>query len=85
VLSDGTEIGNPRYLKNSMAKVKVLQRRMDKKQKGSRDRKKAAAKVAKQHEKVFNQRNDFQHKASTSITKKYDTICVEDLGIHNMV
>jgi putative transposase len=85
VLSDGTGIENPRYLKRGMTKIQVLQRRMDKKQKGSANRKKAAAKVAKQHEKVFNQRNDFQHKVSTSIIKKCDTLCVEDLGIHNMV
>ncbi|MGH7238876.1 MAG: RNA-guided endonuclease InsQ/TnpB family protein, partial [Candidatus Saccharimonadales bacterium] len=85
VLSDGTEIENPKYLKKRMERIKVLQRRKDRKQKGSANRKKACRKLARQQEKVANQRMDFQHKTSTAITKQWETVCVEELAIGNMM
>ena len=42
-------------------------------------------KVAKIHEKVANQRNDFLHKLSTSIVRNNHVICVEDLHIQEML
>lgn len=85
VLSDGTEYDNPKYLKNSLQRLKVLQRRVSRKVKGSNNRKKAVKRLAKLHEIVANQRKDFLHKISDAITKQYDTICVEDLSPKNMV
>jgi len=35
VLSTGEKIENPKYLKNSLQRLKVLQKRVSKKQKGS--------------------------------------------------
>lgn len=85
VLSDGTEYANPKHLNQSIARLKVLQRRASKKKKGSNNRKKANKKVAVLHEKIANQRKDFLHKASDAITKQYDTIVLEDLAVSNMV
>ena len=85
VLSDGTEYANPKYLRNSLQRLKVLQRRVSKKVKGSNNRKKAIKQLAILHEKVTNQRKDFLHKITDAITKQYDTICVEDLSPKNMV
>jgi putative transposase len=68
-----------------MERIKVLQRRKDRKQKGSANRKKACLKLARQQEKVAHQRMDFQHKQSTAITKQWETVCVEDLAIGNMM
>jgi putative transposase len=85
VLSDGTEFDNPKYLRNSLKRLKVLQRRASHKLKGSNNHKKANYKVAKLYEKVTNQRRDFLDKVSNVITKQYDTICIEDLSIKNMV
>lgn len=84
VLSDGTEFDNPKYLKKSLERLKVLQRRASKKVNGSNNRKRAVKKVAILHEKVANQRKDFLHKITDAITKQYDTICVEDLSPKNM-
>jgi putative transposase len=85
VLSDGTEIENPKHLKNSIKRLKVLQRRASKKQKGSANRRKANLQVARLHENITNQRLDFLHKTTTSIAKKYDTVACENLNIAGMV
>lgn len=85
VLSDGTEYDNPKFLKASLARLKVLQRRLSKKAKGSNNRRKAKLKVAKLHEIISNQRKDFLHKVSNEITNRFDTICIEDLNVKGMV
>lgn len=84
-LSDGTEIENPKHLKNNLQRLKVLQKRASKKQKGSANRKKANLKVARLHEKIANQRLDFLHKTTTAIAKQYDTVACENLNISGML
>ncbi len=85
VLSDGNEIENPKHLKSSLKRLKVLQKRVSKKVKGSNNRKKAVKKLAILHEHIANQRLDFLHKQTTSIAKKYDTVVCENLNIAGMV
>ncbi|MDB5101642.1 MAG: putative transposase in snaA-snaB intergenic region [Cyanobacteria bacterium RYN_339] len=85
VLSDGTAIENPRYLKSALAKLKQAQRRLARKTKRSNNWKKQVAKVVKLHIQVKNARKDFAHKASTVIVKNHDVIAVEDLNIKGMV
>jgi putative transposase len=70
VLSDGSQYDSPKPLKNSMARLQVLQRRLAKKRKGSSNRKKAAGRAALLHEHIANQRKDFLHKLSNAITKR---------------
>jgi putative transposase len=41
--------------------------------------------VALLHEKVRNQRQDYLHKISKYLVDNYDTICMEDLAVSNMV
>lgn len=84
-LSDGTEIENPKHLKNNLQRLKALQRRASKKQKGSANRKKANLQVARLHEKIANQRLDFLHKTTTAIAKQYDTVACENLNISGML
>jgi putative transposase len=84
-LSDGNQYENPKHLKRSLKRLKMLQRRASKKVKGSSNRKKANLKVSLLYEKITNQRKDFLHKFSDAITKQYDTICVENLNIAGMV
>ena len=87
VLSNGQKIDNPGYLSNSLARLRVLQRRASRKKKGSQNRKKANLKVAIAHEKIKNQRNDFLQQISTRLINdnQVDTICVEYLLVKNMV
>jgi len=84
-LSDATKISNPRYLRTSEQRLKVLQRRASKKKKGSNNRKKAFLKVARQHEKIKNQRDDFLHKLSTKLVRENQTICLETLNVVGML
>ena len=41
--------------------------------------------MARIHEKIFNQRNDFLHKLSSRITDENQIICIEDLNVTGMV
>jgi putative transposase len=86
-ISTGEKIANQRCLRNELKRLTVLQRRASRKKKGSKNRKKAALKVADLHEKITNQRQDFLHKLSTRLISdnQTDTICVEDLAVKNMV
>lgn len=85
VLSDGTEIENPKHLKQALGRLKVLQRRASRKVKGSANRRKAVLQLALQHEHVANQRKDFLHKTTSGIVNRFDTVVVEDLFIKGMV
>jgi putative transposase len=85
VTSEAEEIENPKFLKNNLQRLKVLQRRMTKKTKGSKNRNKARIKVAKHHEKISNMRKDFLHKTSTTLIKQNNTICIEDLNVAGML
>lgn len=85
VLSNGTKIENPKFLIKSEKKLSRLQRRLSRKKKGSKNRRKAKFKVARLHQRIFNQRQDFLHKTSFNIVKQFKIISVEKLQIKNMV
>ena len=84
-LSDGTEIKNPKHLKSSLVRLKILQRRVSRKVKGSGNRHKAVLQLARYHEHVANQRKDFLHKTTTEIVNRFDTVVVENLNIAGMM
>lgn len=85
ITSDGEFVENPKYLKQSLNKLAKLQRELSRKTKGSSNWEKARVKVARQHEKIGNQRKDFLQKLSTEIVKGNDIICIEDLQVANMI
>jgi putative transposase len=85
VLSNGTMIENPKYLRKALKKIKKLSRKHSKKQVGSINREKSRIQLAKAHEKVINQRNDFLHKVTNQLTNEFDTICLETLNVAGMV
>lgn len=84
--SDGSKYNNPEFFKKSQKRLVSLQRKHSKKTKGSKNRDKARIKVAKIHEKIFNQRQNYLHKLSHTLVCKNqaDTICIEDLNITGM-
>ena len=84
-LSDGTTFPNHKHLRKAERKLKRLQRQLSRKTKGSKNREKARAKLARQHEKVRNQRQDALHKMTTQIVRDYDVICTETLRSKNMM
>ena len=82
--SNGEKVANPRYLKNSQQRLKVLQRRVSRKKKGSMNRQKAIKKLATCHEKIANQRNDFLHNLSFRVVSENQAIAVESLNVSGM-
>ena len=90
-LSDGKVFENQKYLKNNLKKLRVLQRSASRKYKKgikteeqSNNWKKAMKQVAKLHEHIAFERQDFLHKVSREIADSYSTVCVEDLSVKNM-
>lgn len=86
-LSDGISYENNRYLKNSLQRLKVLQRRTSRCKKGSNRRRAANLKVAKLHEKVANQRHDHIHKITKQLTdeNQVSAYCIESLNVQGMM
>jgi putative transposase len=64
--------------------LRVAQRNVSRKKKGSHSRRKAVVQLRKIHEKIKNQRNDVAHKLSTKLVKEYDLIAIEKLNILGM-
>ena len=85
ICSDGTIYPNMKFYEKSLRKLKIHQRKLNKKKKGSNNREKAKLKVSKLHKKVKNQRNDYQHKVSRELADKFKVICLETLKVKNMV
>lgn len=85
VLSDGTVFDNPNALKKNLKRVKRLQRKLNKKQKGSKNRRKQQVLLARLHYKISCIRSNAIHQATSSIAKKYDKIVIEDLSVKSMI
>jgi len=84
-LDDGTKFHHPKPYKTSLEKLKFKQRFLEKKKRGSNNRKRAALSIAKCHEKIKNQRSDFQHKLSNKLIRDNDVIIIEDLNVKGMI
>ena len=72
-------------MRKSEKKLKRLQRRLSKKEKGSKNRQKARQLLAKSHLKVSRQRKDFAVKLARCVVHSNDVIVSEDLGVKNLV
>ncbi|GLV54531.1 transposase [Dictyobacter sp. S3.2.2.5] len=83
--SNGNTVENPRYYRKAEKRLKHLQRRLSRKNKGSKNRMKARKAVAKAHLKVQRQREDFARKQANALVTSHDLIAYEDLKIPNMV
>lgn len=83
--SEGNKVDNPRWFRRSEERLKFLQRLHSRKKKGSKNRKKSRFKIAKLHEKIVHQRNDFLHKQTRKLADAYSLIAVEKLSIKNMI
>ena len=84
ILSDGTKIENPKWLRKTEKRIKFLQKSLSRKQKGSKNYEKTRLRLAKLHEKIANQRKDFLHKLSSKIIHENQVIVLEDLKVKNM-
>ena len=79
--SDGVLYDNPKWLREAQRELRVKQRAVARKKKGSNRRRKAKIQVTKLHEKIANQRKDYLHKVTTELVKEYGFIAYEDLSL----
>lgn len=85
ITSDGEMIENPKHFRKSENRLKKLQKDLSRCKKGSKNKEKCRIKVARQHEKIANQRKDFLHKLSKRIICENQTIVLESLRVKNMM
>lgn len=83
--SEGSLIEHPHNTAKYGLELKKAQQSLSRKKKGSNNRGKAIVKVAKIHEKINNNRDDFLHKVSTNYIRKCKLIAVEDLNIKRII
>ena len=84
VLSDGTAIENARYYREAEKTLRVTQRRVARRKKGSERRKKAVRLLQRAHAHIRNQRADFHHQTARKLVNGYGKIVVEDLNIKGL-
>lgn len=82
--SDGKTLINPQPLKNKLSRLKRLQRQLSRRQKGSQNRQKTKKRIAKLHSSISNIRIDALHKLTTTLTRDYKHIVIEDLDVTKM-
>ncbi|MGD1702941.1 RNA-guided endonuclease InsQ/TnpB family protein [Dapis sp. BLCC M229] len=83
--SDGTKVNNPKYFNKLYKKLRISQKSLSRKTKGSNNYQKARLKVARIHAKIKDSRLDYTHKLTTQLIRENQTIVVEDLAVKNMV
>lgn len=84
ILSDGTKIDSPRFLRRAEKKLKKAQRDLSRKAKGSKNRAKARIKVARAHARTADARREFHHQLSTKIIRDNQAVAVEDLAVKGL-
>jgi putative transposase len=84
VMSDGRKVASPKFLRRAERKLRKAQQALSRKAKGSSNRDKARARVARVHATVADSRRDFCHKLSTEIIRDSQAVYVEDLCVSGL-
>lgn len=79
--SDGLQITRPKFFVDMQRKLKLLQRRLKRKQLGSANWKKQQKKIARLHERIANSRKDFHYKAAHKLCDGADVVAIEKLNL----
>ena len=83
--SNGEMVENPRFLRKGEARLKLAQRLVSRKVKGSANRRKARVILGKRHLKISRQRKDHAIKLARCVITSNDVVVYEDLRVSNMV
>ncbi len=84
IIGEDESYKNPRFYRSRETKMKQLHRRLSRKVKGSSNRKKARANLARFYDSIGNRRADWLHKVSTTLANRYDVIILENLNLEGM-
>ena len=86
--ADGSQVlrvdDSPRPLRAGMTRLQHLSRRVSRRQKGSANRRKAVARLARQHMRIRNIRHEFLHTVARQLVKTHDRLVLEDLNVTGM-
>lgn len=87
VTSRGEKVKNPKFYKKNLKKLKVLSKRLQRKQKESHNYEKARIRLAKHYNKITNTKRDFLHKLTTKLVNdnQVNVFCLETLNIKGLL
>ena len=84
ISSDSKKHDSNEYLKIHLKELRIKSRNLSKKEKGSRNRKKARKSLARLHRKIANKRLDSHFKLALDLVQSYDNLFFEDLNLQGM-
>lgn len=84
MMSDGSRIEHPRFLRRDLEKLSELQRKVSSKKRGSRRRAKAKESLGRLHARIANRRHDFIHQSARRVVDRADGFAVEALDVRGM-
>ena len=85
IFSSGEKVENPSYFRENQSKVRMIQKHLSRKKKGSNHYRKNKLKLAKTHSKIERQRNHFLHTLSCYLVNNFDVMGIEDLNVLGML
>jgi putative transposase len=83
--SEGEKVSHPAFYRKEQKKLRCLQRAVARKKKGSSNRRKAAFRLRRHHQRIADQRKDYLNKVAHRLVLEHDLIALEELRIANMV
>jgi putative transposase len=84
ITADSDIVENPRDYRKSECALKKANKRVSRREKGSKRRAKAVHLLKRKHQHVRRQRADFHHKTALALVRRYDTIYVEAIQPANL-
>ncbi|WP_226578681.1 RNA-guided endonuclease InsQ/TnpB family protein [Microseira wollei] len=82
--SEGETVTIPQHYRKAEKRLRVIQKRVSRRKKGSKRRLKAVKQLGRQHKKVADKRKDFHFKTAKQLLSKYDVVVDEDLNIKGL-
>jgi putative transposase len=82
--AEGETVTIPQHYRKSQKRLRVIQKCVSRRQKGSNRKLKAVKQLGKQHKKVADKRKDFHFKTANNLLKKYDVVAVENLNVKGL-
>lgn len=83
--SEGEPVAIPQHYRKAQKRLRVIQKRVSRRTKGSNRRRKAVKQLGQQHKKVADKRKDFHFKTAKQLLLKYDVVVHEDLNVKGLL
>jgi putative transposase len=84
-LSTGEKVNGSKALRRLLGSVRRLSRALSRKVKGSSNRAQAKLRLTRLHARIVNIRRDGLHQLTSSLTRRFHTIGIEDLNVKGML